>query len=119
MGLIGGPLMISSVIGQIIGINETLYHPGFKDLAYSNWDDFGLKILHASIREYLPAEPEQRSFYDKNGVVARVIASGKKVLCRPVQEYKRVELGSINEYEAYQSNPRLLEIVNQLKRGLL
>lgn len=98
---------------RLVGIGDTAY--GDVDLAAAGRaDDFGIKVFHASIREHLPEPGQTCSFHGAQGLVGRVVAAGKRVLVQPVRDAERVEIGTVEDYEARMSNAALRALTDRL-----
>ncbi len=97
--------------GHLVGIGEVAYGEAE---ATERADDFGVKVFHASVRRYL-AEPATRdSFHGHAGLVGRLAAAGKRVLVRPVEASERVEIGTVEDYEARSENADLRALADRL-----
>ncbi len=98
--------------GRLVGIGDVTYLPGVEP--NEGWDDFGVKLFHASIREHLPSEPQTMSFHGHAGLVGRLTAAGKRVLVHPVRSFDRVEIGTVADYEGRAENEPLQALAERL-----
>jgi N-acetyl-alpha-D-muramate 1-phosphate uridylyltransferase len=97
---------------RLVGIGSVTYVP---DVEPSDaWDDFGIKVFHASIREHLPKEPGTLSFHGQDGVVGRLTRAGRRVLVAPVRDYDRVEIGTVEDYEGHEADDHLRALADRL-----
>jgi NDP-sugar pyrophosphorylase family protein len=78
------------------------------------WDDFGVKVFHASVRELLPPEPGTMSLHGERGLIGSIAAAGKSVALIPVSNAMRVEIGTVEDYESRGQNL----IVSELSASL-
>lgn len=99
--------------GRLVGIGETAYEPFDPGIA-ARADDFGVKVFHASVRAVLPMEPGTLSFHGCDGLVGRLIAAGRRVLVQPARDFERVEIGTVADYEARDTNAALGALVRRL-----
>lgn len=99
--------------GVLIGIGDVTYAEHDETDA-DRADDFGIKVFHASIRDHLPAAPTTLSFHGTNGLVGRLAAAGKQVLVQPVAQAERVEIGTVEDYEARGENAALRDLSRRL-----
>ena len=99
--------------GRLVGIGNVTYAEA-NGAAVANADDFGIKVFHASIRNYLPAEPTTLSFHGYTGLVGRLATAGKRVLVQPIENAERVEIGTVEDYEARDRNAALRALTARL-----
>src|SRR5690606_13470567 len=96
------PLLVSG--GRLVGIGSHRYAEGEPD---ARLDDFGVRIFHASIRRYLPAPGTTQSLHGPNSLLDRLYADGREVRVVPVEDYERVEIGTVEDYEGHPSDEAL------------
>jgi NDP-sugar pyrophosphorylase family protein len=100
--------------GRLVGIGSHRYAEGEPD---TRFDDFGVRIFHASIREFLPAPGTTQSLHGAGGLVARLYAAGRDVLVEPVTGYERVEIGTVEDYEGHEADEALRALAGRLCGG--
>ena len=98
--------------GRLVGIGDTAYDDDLT--ATDRADDFGIKVFHASVRAYLPEPGQTCSFHGAQGLVGRVVAAGKHVLVEPARDAERIEIGTVEDYEARTSNEALRALTDRL-----
>jgi MurNAc alpha-1-phosphate uridylyltransferase len=97
--------------GRLVGIRDHRYRPEEPD---ARCDDFGVRVVHASIRRYLPAPGTTLSLHGENGLAARLYAAGCEVLVEPAEGYERVEIGTVADYEGREANEALRRLTRRL-----
>ena len=102
------PLLVRD--GRLIGIRGHRYRDGEPD---AHLDDFGVRVVHASIRTHLPTPGTTLSLHGANGLVARLYAAGHAVLVERVTAYERVELGTVADYEGRDANEALRALTDR------
>lgn len=98
--------------GRLVGIGEWPYVPDASPTDHA--DDFGIKVFHASVRDALPSEPGTFSFHGRTGLVSRLIEGGREIRALRVEEYERVEIGTVEDYEGRAENDALNALVRRL-----
>jgi NDP-sugar pyrophosphorylase family protein len=109
------PLAVSD--GRLAGIGDTLYAERFEGLPLSHCDDFGIKILHASVRDFLPEPGTRHSFHGRTGLAGQIIASERDVLVEPARDFTRIEIGTVEDYESCEQNQELCDLADRLVAG--
>lgn len=99
--------------GRLVGIGKVAY-ADVDEAEVECADDFGIKVFHASIRKHLPTAPTTLSFHGESGLVGRIVAAGKQVLVQPVEGAERVEIGTVEDYEARGENAALRTLTDRL-----
>jgi NDP-sugar pyrophosphorylase family protein len=97
--------------GRLVGILDHRYRAGEPD---ARLDDFGVRVFHASVRESLPAPGTTLSLHGPRGLVARLVEAGREVLVQPVEDYERVEVGTVADYEGHAANETLKNLARRL-----
>lgn len=97
--------------GRLVGIRDHRYR---NDAPDARLDDFGVRVVHASIRRPLPAPGTTFSLHGANGLIARLYAAGCEVLVAPVEDYARVEIGTVADYEGHEANAALRHLAHRL-----
>ncbi len=100
--------------GRLVGIGAHRYTDEEPD---AHGDDFGIKVVHASIRRYLPEPGTTMSLHGANGLLARLYADGKAALVHPVGAYERAEIGTVADYEGRAANAALRALTARLCAG--
>jgi NDP-sugar pyrophosphorylase family protein len=97
---------------ELVGIGKLSYLDGAEP--DGAWDDFGIKVFHASIRDYLPAEPGPFSFHGEGGLLGHLARDGKWAVVQPVGDAERVEIGTVEDYETHEDRADLRALVARL-----
>jgi NDP-sugar pyrophosphorylase family protein len=101
---------------KLVGINTTFYKPLDPKVKITNGDGFGVYLMHSSIRDYLCKPGEEMGFYDTDGIVGNVIKQDHNIMYYDAVNFMRAEIGNVEDYENYQGNKIIQEIINQLER---
>jgi len=96
----------------LVGINSTCYVSAFHPTHHL--DDFGIKFIHASVREFLPRQPQVMPLHGKNGLIGILTADGKTVRVLQSEGAERAEIGTVSDYENYHSDPVVSRLVARL-----
>ena len=78
------------------------------------WDDLGIRLLHAGVRQFLPAAGTEMSLYGADGLVGGIAAAGRRSRVVAAPAIARAEIGTVAEYEARESNVGLRELADRL-----
>lgn len=97
---------------ELVGIGNVSYMDGAEP--DGAWDDFGIKVFHSSIRDYLPTEAGKFSLHGENGLLGRLASAGKWAIVQPVGDAERVEIGTVADYESHAQNQELRDVVARL-----
>ncbi|NNF56858.1 MAG: NTP transferase domain-containing protein [Rhodothermaceae bacterium] len=97
--------------GHLVGIGSHQYRAEEPD---QHFDDFGVKLMHGSIRRFLPAPQTTMSLHGDGGLIDRILADGGRVLVRPIAEASRVEIGTVDDYEGRENNDALRALARRL-----
>jgi len=98
--------------GYVTGIGDLKYSRA--DGQESGWDDFGVKLFHASIRDLLPETPETMGYHGSTGLLGKMADRGLRALAVPV-EAARIEIGTVEDYETHQENEPLRALSRRLE----
>ncbi len=98
---------------RLVGIGGVDYSE--PDGPEERWDDLGMKLLHASAREVLPAAGTRMSFHGAGGLVGRLASAGARAHVGPAPVRGRAEIGTVDEYEARESNAALRVLTDRLR----
>jgi hypothetical protein len=73
-----------------------------------------MRLLHASVRQYLPPAGTEMSLHGAGGLIGAIAAAGRRsrVVAAPV--VARAEIGTVAEYEGRESNAPLRELAARL-----
>lgn len=77
------------------------------------WDDFGIKLVHASIRDVLPVEPGTMAFHGSTGLLGQLARTDRFARCIPV-DADRVEIGTVDDYEAHEQDRNVTHLVERI-----
>lgn len=105
------PLPLRIHDGRLVGVGETAYGD---ETPTERADDFGVKVLHASVRAFLPRPPAVQSFHGRDGLAGRITGSGRAVLVEPARDYERAEIGTVEDYEGRDRNAALRALTQRL-----
>lgn len=97
--------------GRLVGIGPHAYTDETPD---THADDFGIKIIHACIRRYLPEPGTTMSLHGQHGLLSRLYADGRSVLVHPIGPYEREEIGTVEDYEGRADNTALRALTERL-----
>ena len=78
------------------------------------WDDLGMRLLHASVRQYLPPAGAEMSLHGAGGLIGEIAAAGRRSRVVAAPAIARAEIGTVAEYEARESNVGLRELADRL-----
>lgn len=103
------PLLVRG--GRLVGIQGVPYTDEPPD---GRTDDAGLKLMHASLRRFLPPPGTRQSLHGTNGLIGRIVAAGASVLVQPAPLLARVEIGTVADYEGREENAALRALTSRL-----
>lgn len=103
------PLLVRD--GRLVGLRDVRYTADEPD---ARADDAGLKLVHASLRRFLPAPGTPMSLHGRDGLVGRITSAGGEVLVRSAPIRARVEIGTVADYEGREANAALRALVARL-----
>ena len=97
--------------GRLVGIGAHVYQEALAD---THLDDFGIRLMHASLRSFLPPPHTAMSLHGRDGLIGRLVSAGREVRVQPIKDDTRVEIGTVADYEGYASNDVLRRLTTQL-----
>jgi NDP-sugar pyrophosphorylase family protein len=109
-----GPLRAGSD-GVLAGIGDISYVPAVGDA--ERWDDAGLKLMHASVRDAMPAPGTRMSLHGTGGLLGRLASQGKEVRVAQAPLRARYEIGTLEDYRSLADDDGLRKLTTRLVGG--
>ncbi|MDX1531842.1 MAG: NDP-sugar synthase [Rhodothermales bacterium] len=97
--------------GRVVGVGGVRYE---EVEPTGRADDFGVRVFHASVRDFLVEPPQTDAFHGREGLLGRITAAGKRVPTEPVRAAAREEVGTVEDYEGRAENAALRALTERL-----
>jgi len=107
----GGPLR-AGADGLLQGIGDVDYPvDGGPE---ERWEDFGMRLMHASIASLLPPPGGEMSLHGAGGLLGRAYAAGRVARVAPAPVVERAEIGTVQAFESREGNTAMRALAERL-----